>query len=158
MIESEILFEKEKTCCFTGHRVLKNNFNEEKLKKIIETAIEKGYKTFLTGMAIGFDLKACETLLNYKEKGIEIVACIPCKGQEALFNKKQKQQYNNCLKNVDKKIYLNESYFEGCMQQRNRFMVDNSSLVIAYYYSAQGGTYHTVNYAERKKREIIFIE
>ena len=156
MIEENIVFEKEKTCCFTGHRVLKNNFNIKNLENAIESAIKKGYKTFLTGMAIGFDLKVCETLFKYKN--IEIVACIPCKNQDVFFNKKQKLQYNNCLKNVDKVIYLNDAYVDGCMQQRNRFMVDNSSLVIAYYYSPVGGTYYTVNYAERKEKNIIFIE
>ena len=123
MIESEILFNKEKTCCFTGHRILKRNFDIKILEKEIENAISRGFTTFLTGMAIGFDLKACETLIKYKEKGIEVIACIPCKNQDALFNKKQKQLYNKCLKNVDKKIYLNEEIGEDIPQGKSHYLI-----------------------------------
>ena len=59
---------REKTVCFTGHRVQKlpwcSNESDERcvkmketLRKELEKAIMKGYNTFLCGMALGFDIK-----------------------------------------------------------------------------------------------------
>ena len=44
------------------------------------------------------------------------------------------------------------------MLKRNRHMVNNSSFVIAAWDGRKrGGTYYTVNYAQKLKKEIIFI-
>ncbi len=145
------------TCAFTGHRILKKDFNEDKLSSIIDTVIKNGYKTFLVGMAWGFDLKAFEILLTKKNQNIDIIACVPCKNQEMYFNKIEKEKYINYLSKADKIVYVAEEYFDGCMQKRNRYLVDNSSLLIAYIYSNFGGTKNTVSYAEKKQKNIIYI-
>ena len=43
------------------------------------------------------------------------------------------------------------------MMRRNRYMVDNSSVVIAAFNGSSGGTLNTILYAMRKKREVIQI-
>ena len=59
------------TACFTGHRSQKLpwRFNEEDKRCLamkatlaieIEKAIQRGYKTFLSGMALGFDMICAE--------------------------------------------------------------------------------------------------
>ena len=150
-------FELQSTCCFTGHRVLKKDFDDNRLDEVIERLIKNGYKTFLVGMAIGFDLKVFERLLNFKNKNIDIIACVPCKDQDKFFNAKQKELYKNYLENADKIIYLEESYTDDCMLKRNRYMVDNSSILVAYMYAKIGGTIYTVNYAKKKEKNIIFV-
>ena len=150
-------FDISTTCCFTGHRVLKKDFNDNKIDEIVEKLITNGYKTFLVGMAIGFDLKVFERLQNFKNKNIDIIACVPCKDQDKFYNKKQKEEYTEALKNADKIVYLSDEYFDGCMQQRNRYMVDNSSILIAYMYAKIGGTIYTVNYAKKKEKNIIYV-
>ncbi len=146
------------TCCFTGHRVLKRDFDEQKLHAVIDKLIENGYKTFLVGMAIGFDLKVFEVLQTKKKFNIDIIACVPCKDQDKFYNKNQKEQYVEALKKADKIVYLNEEYFDGCMQFRNRYMVDNSSILVAYMYAKIGGTFYTVNYAKKKEKNVIYLE
>jgi len=47
--------DREKTCSFTGHRIMSGNFDERTLIKIINEVISRGYDTFLVGMALGFD-------------------------------------------------------------------------------------------------------
>ena len=145
------------TCAFTGHRILKKDFNQDKLSEIIDKVIKNGYKTFLVGMAWGFDLKVFETLLTKKNQNIDIIACVPCKNQEIYFKNSEKQKYINYLKKADKIVYVSNEYFEGCMQKRNRYLVDNSSLLIAYIYSNMGGTKNTVLYAEKKGKNIIYL-
>lgn len=145
------------TCSFTGHRILKKDFNSEKLFNVIEKIIERGYKTFLVGMAWGFDLKVFETLLNFKNKNIDIIACVPCENQEYYFKNSEKEKYLEYLKKADKVVYVSDKYFDGCMQKRNRYMVDNSSILVAYLYSNMGGTKNTVSYAQKQGKNIIYI-
>ena len=73
------------------------------------------------------------------------------------FNKTQKLTYLNLIEKADKIKYVSDEYFDGCMQKRNRYMVDNSSILIAYLYSNMGGTKYTVNYAEKNGKNIIYI-
>ena len=145
------------TCSFTGHRILKKDFNSEKLFNVIEKIIESGYRTFLVGMAWGFDLKVFETLLNFKNKNIDIIACVPCENQERYFKNSEKEKYLEYLKKADKVVYVSDKYFDGCMQKRNRYIVDNSSILVAYLYSNMGGTKNTVSYAQKQGKNIIYI-
>ena len=64
-------FDISTTCCFSGHRVLKKDFNVEKLNEIVDKLINNSYRTFLVGMAWGFDLKVFEVLLTKKNKNIQ---------------------------------------------------------------------------------------
>lgn len=150
-------FDLSTTCCFTGHRVLKKDFNDQAVSEIIDKLIENGYRTFLVGMAIGFDLKVFEILQTKKKFNIDVIACVPCKDQDKFFNKNQKEQYKNAIDNADKVIYLSEEYYDGCMQKRNMYMVDNSSILVAYMYANIGGTRHCVNYAKKKDKNIIYV-
>ncbi|MBQ9782178.1 MAG: DUF1273 family protein [Clostridia bacterium] len=149
--------EKEKTCCFTGHRVLKKDINVDNVDKIIQNLINKGINTFLVGMALGFDLLCFERLLLKKDQYIRIIACIPCRGQEQKYPLTEKERYNKYIEQADEKIYLFDEYENGCMFVRNRFMVDNSAVLVAYIYKKLGGAYYTVNYAEKRRKEIIYI-
>ena len=55
-------------CCFTGHRPEKLSLSETEVKplleKAIDTAIQNGYTTFITGMAPGVDIWAAEIVLK----------------------------------------------------------------------------------------------
>ena len=150
-------FDISTTCCFSGHRILKKDFNVLKLIEIVDKLIINGFRTFLVGMAWGFDLKVFEILLTKKNKNIDIIACVPCKEQNAYFKKEEKEKYNEFLKKADKIVYVSNEYYDGCMQKRNRYMVDNSSILVAYLYSNMGGTKNTVSYAEKKGINIIYV-
>ena len=77
-INEYILGWKSKTVCFSGHRPqnLSWNFDEdnEEYKRVwyealnyIERAIQKGYTTFITGMALGFDLMCADIVIYLKD-------------------------------------------------------------------------------------------
>ena len=63
--------------------------------------------------------------------------------------------YNQILKDVNKVVYASEYYYNGCMQKRNRHMVDNSAFCICYLAKPTGGTFYTANYAKQKGLRII---
>ena len=102
--ETENLNEnREKSCVFTGHRELLDDFSARELKKGIESAVADGCTIFYNGMAIGFDLIAAEEVVKFKKKNknIKLIACIPCYGQEKYFSDKDKKRYAKILKKAD---------------------------------------------------------
>ncbi|MDE6372482.1 MAG: DUF1273 domain-containing protein [Clostridia bacterium] len=162
---------KSKSVCFTGHRRQKLawGFNEsderclrmkDNLRVEIEKAINSGYETFYSGMALGFDLICVETILDLKKKysDIKVVGVLPCKTQDCKWQSKDRERYRKSLWQLDgiRCIYDNYTGAE-CMLERNRFMVDNSSLMIVLYSGVAGGTKSTIEYARNKGLKITII-
>lgn len=157
---SEFLINKARTVAVTGHRILPENFNKDKLKDLFLQVIEKEFDTFLIGMALGFDTVCFNMLEEIKEKNknIKLIACVPCIGQADKFNKEQKEEYQRMLSVADEKIILSEKYTPYCMHKRNQFMVDNASVLIAFVNRNFGGSYKTVTYAQKNNVPIINFE
>lgn len=151
--------EKEKTCAFTGHRRVEDNFDVEGFEKQLLSFIDEGYTAFLCGMATGFDLLAAGLVLKLKKvrSGIRLIACVPCEGQSRYFPRGEKENYEKILKECDEVKVLSSHYYNGCMQVRDRYMVDNSSLLIAYKRVNEGGTYYTLKYAVSLNKKICLI-
>lgn len=153
----DVVIDREKTACVTGHRSLPSDLDEKVLKEyFIKLIEEKGYDTFLIGMAVGFDT-LCFNILEKirKKKDIKIIACLPCLNQDAYFSPEQKKEYKRMLNSADKKILLQERYDRYCMLKRNEFMVDNSSKVLALKRKDEGGTAYTVRYANKKNVTVV---
>jgi len=160
------------TVCFTGHRSQKlpwkSNEEDERCKVMkktlrseIEKAIKRGYKTFLCGMALGFDMICAETVLDLKTKyrDIEMFGALPCWTQDIKWSKKDRKRYNDLLNKIDGIRCIYDEYIGAeCMLERNRYMVDNSSLMIALFNGLPGGTKSTIDYAKKKGMEIIIIK
>lgn len=145
-------FIKTVTCAVTGHRTVDNNFDFEKLKKDLAEIIENGYSVFLTGMAQGFDLLCFKALLALKEKysQIKICAVVPCSDQSKYFSLSEREEYKKLLNLADFVACEEKTYFKGCMLIRNNFLIDNCSLVYAYFNGEKrSGTYYTINRAKK---------
>lgn len=150
---------KNQTCAVTGHRILASNFNEEQLKNDLIKIIEKGYSIFLTGMAQGFDLACFRALAILKKDYPEIKVCavIPCQDQSKYFSGQEKYDYFELLKTADFVAKEEKPYFKGCMLLRNNYLVENSSLLYAYFNGEKrGGTYYTVKKAREKDVNVEF--
>lgn len=166
-----MISQNEYTACFTGHRPQRFRFkyNEDhsdcikikkQLEQIIDLLIDKDVTNFISGMALGVDTWCAEIILDKKKenKQIKLIAAIPCKGQDAMWSQRAKIRYNNILSQSDSVVYLAEKYTTNCMQERNKYMVDNSDIIIAVYDNKKsGGTYHTLEYAKKKELGIIII-
>lgn len=147
-----------KRACVTGHRAM--SAFPAGLSETLRSVVLDGYTEFLVGMALGFDQYCYEELLRMKGEfpQLRIVACIPCGDQAARFTRAQKARYDRLCAAADERIVLYPSYVEGCMQERNRNMVDHSDLVVAYLRYAGGGTYYTVKYAVERGKEILYLK
>jgi uncharacterized phage-like protein YoqJ len=152
-------FLKNVTCSVTGHRTLFEDMDFEKLKKQLKEIYEKGFSIFLVGMAAGFDLLCFKALLQLKDscKDLKICAVIPCEGQEKYFKAEERRDYQSLLPKADYVVKEDREYFRGCMLKRNDYMLENSSLVFAYYKNTgKGGTLYTINGAKKRNLQIIF--
>ncbi len=149
---------KEKTLCVTGHRTVKDDLDVTILEQTFLQAIKEGYDTFLVGMAVGYDTICFQILEKIREKeDVKIVACIPCPNQDKMFSIEQKIEYKRMVDSADGTVLTSSTYTKYCMSKRNRFMVDNSSRVLAYLKQDHGGTFSTVKYAKEKGIECIIL-
>ncbi|MDE6586231.1 MAG: DUF1273 domain-containing protein [Clostridia bacterium] len=147
------------SCAFTGHRVIGDDLDFVALHTEIENLILKGVKAFYCGMAVGFDLVAAECVLSLKDKyGVKLFACIPCEGQQKYYSELNQLRYKRILNQCDEQFVLAPSYYNGCMQERDKFMVEKADMVLAYLNKQHGGTYFTVNYAKKLNKQIIYIK
>ncbi len=147
------------TCAFTGHRNVGDDFSVKKLTLLLEKLIQNGIDTFLNGMARGFDLIAAQCVSELKKSypDIKLIACVPCPDQDKYFTEEDKKTYASVLENCDEVKLLSRKYYKGCMFMRNRYMVDNCSVLVAYDRGYDGGTDYTVGYAKNKEIEIYIV-
>lgn len=145
-------------CAVTGHRVLSSDFSKEELRAALRALAAAGVRTFLCGMALGFDLLCAEEVLLLREElPVRLVACIPCADQAARYPKSARERYERILDRCDERAVLHECYCDGCMFERNRYMVDRADLLLAYYTGRRGGTKYTVGYAEKRGIPVYLI-
>ena len=53
---------------------------------------------------------------------------------------------------------IQKHYDKGCMLRRNRYMVDRSSMLLAAFDGMLGGTMYTIQYAMKRKLEVVLLD
>ncbi len=109
-------------------------------------------------MAMGFDLLAAEAALSLQSelKDLQVIAVVPFRGQSDRWSKEEQAKYDAILRIVDDVVVLSERYYNGCLLRRNDYMVNRSSLLIAYFNgNPKGGTFYTVREAKQQGLDIV---
>jgi uncharacterized phage-like protein YoqJ len=158
------------TCCITGHRPqsLPWGFYEDdarclavraELCSAISELYGRGFRRFITGMALGVDMMFAEAVLDtLPPDGVLLTAAIPFPGQPDRWPPRERERYRALLERCGERHTLSEAYGNGCMQKRNRWMVDRSGVVVAVWNGRlRGGTYQTLSYARRAGREVLIV-
>lgn len=149
------------TCCFTGHRILSREDIQRirpRLAQAVDAMIRRGVTTFISGGALGFDQMAALEVLSRRDEGhapIRLIIAQPCRSQAARWTAEQRRNYEQILARADEVVCLAETYYNGCMQARNRWMVEHAAYVIACMARLKGGTAQTVSYALKKDRQVL---
>ena len=165
-----MLYDRGISCCFTGHRAQKLPWgtNEKdsrairfrlELQHAVTVAYGEGYRHFICGMATGGDTVFGEILVKARPylPGLSIEAAVPCRTQADGWSPADRRRYDALLSSCDVVNVLQENYTSNCMLNRNRYMVDHSSLLLAAFSGVPGGTLQTINYAIRCGLEIRYI-
>lgn len=159
----EICNNREKCCCFTGHRPHKLGISEREAKKLlsdaVDMAIENGYTTFISGMAQGIDMWAAEVVIEKRKSDptIFLVCASPYPQMADRWQEWEKAKFKRIISSADEVKYICEHYTPYCFHARNNWMVNHSSLVIAAYDNEDGGTKNTVQYALNSGIKVINI-
>lgn len=148
----------------------------EALHLVVEELYRRGFRTFLCGMAVGFDLAAAEAVLALRERvagtsrsigphpprnaetwcahAPQLIAVVPFSGQERRFSSADRARFDRVSALADHRVVLSPGYHAGCYAVRNNYLVDNASLLVAWYNGSKGGTHYTVRRALRKGLKI----
>lgn len=127
------------------------------LERAVQDAIHSGYRHFITGMSRGMDLWAAQIVVRFQKAYRDVIleAAIPFEGQADAWEYADRQLYQAIRNRCDSVVVLSPVYQPDVMHQRNRYMVDHASLLIAAYDGSPGGTRYTYDYARRKGLDII---
>ena len=161
------------SCSFTGHRPHKlpwgRNEDDERcvatreaLAKQIEALHRlRGVTDYYSGMADGTDLFATLAILELREKhpNVRLHCVLPHPGQCDRWPKAAQERYHAILDRADETVMLSDHYYDGCLLDRNRYLVDAAGWLLAVYNGAgRSGTASTIAYARRLGREIIIVD
>ena len=119
--------------------------------------ISPAYKSIHDG-AVGCDY-FLEAVLAFRasHSDVTIEAAIPYAGQAEHWRGSLRDRYYALLEQCDCKTVVQQAYSGGCMMRRNRYMVDQSRVLIAAYNGEPGGTMNTMLYAMRRGLNVIEI-
>ena len=153
---------KEDACCFTGHRNIPPEILPAlaaKLEAVVLELIANGIRYFYAGGALGFDTLAAETVLQLRDQfpQIQLILALPCREQTHGWSAASVERYESILLRANEVIYTSEHYTRGCMQRRNRFMVDHSAVCVAYCTRATAGSAYTLQYARKAGLRILLL-
>lgn len=157
---------------FTGHRPKKFPWRYDELdprcvalKAVLTEQItalaDAGITQFLSGMAEGADVWSALSVLALQEKNpkVKLHCILPCREQADKWTASSQDLYRSILERADSIVYVSRAYHKNCMLERNRFLVDHASALLAVYNGEwRGGTAATMRYAQKLGREIIVID
>ena len=108
-------------------------------------------------MARGVDTYCAEIVLALRPQypDLTLEAAIPCPSQCGGWTPDQQARWHAIVDRCDFETVVQDRYGPGCMQRRNRYMVDASRILIAAFDGRPGGTARTLEYAALRKLEII---
>ncbi len=152
------------TVCFTGHRpktfVSNTRYAPEIMLNTVKTLIamvtadaySRGARYFISGMAQGVDLWACETLLCMQNflPDVHIVAVMPYKLHGRSFKDTAAEIFIETGRKADAVIHTSErSDYRQCYYIRNDYMLKHSSAVLGFIRDSKSGTMYTINHAPK---------
>ena len=146
--------------CFTGHRSIPSDIAPVIASRLYDTLkelIREGFSEFAAGGALGFDTLAARVVLALKKDfpNVKLKLILPCLEQTKGWKRDDIAVYESIKREADEVIYTAREYSVGCMHQRNRRLVDESSVCVCYLTSERGGTAYTVRYARENNLRII---
>ena len=164
-MEEIVLNNPIRSVCFTGHRTLPllrsaaGSALVRNTDAAIRRAFKRGARRFYCGGAEGFDLLAGKLVLLEQARHLDIhlVLLLPYTGFGEGFSAGDRAELQRQKKAAEEVVYLSNHYFPGCMAVRNRQLVEDADLCIAYLTHTPSGTAQTVGFAREKGVEVVYV-
>ena len=154
-----------RSVCFTGHRELPPVRSAAYRQLVAHTeaairrAFDRGARRFYCGGAEGFDLLCGKLVLleQARHRDLHLILLLPFTGFGERFTTQDRAELARQKKAAEEILYLSPHYCPGCMAIRNRQLVADADLCIAYLTRTPSGTAQTVSFAREKGIEVIFV-
>lgn len=145
--------------CGTGHRPDKlGGYTSDVHFKLVSLAMDYLDKRpditkVISGGALGWDQALAAGARACK---IPYIMALPFPGFEDRWPQSSKNDLYALMAGAENTVYVKEGPYAGWkMQERNKWMVDNSDQVLALWNGTTGGTANCVAYAEKVGKPII---
>ncbi len=128
-----------------------------------KAAYGRGARRFYVGGALGVDMWAGEAVLGLKGQkdypGVALVCVIPFKGHDSRWDSPSVKRLQRLMAECDETVTACPSERADAYKFRNYYLVDNAEFLIAVHDDGgdRSGVSQTVNYARKRKREIVMI-
>ena len=97
--------------------------------------------------------------LRKKNPALRLHCILPHKGQADKWSDSARERYRSILEQADSIECVSHEYYDGCMLDRNRRLVEVAGLLLAVYNGERrGGTAATVRYARKLGRKIMILD
>ena len=145
-----------KVCVFFGHRFVADpEVLEPQLKRVVRALINEGVDTFWLGGYGDFD-KLAERVT--KELKVEFPHIQRVLALAYLPTNKEDYQYKNAF--YDLMFYpegVEEAPKKFAITKRNRYMVENADVVVAWVNAETGGAALAIQHAQKLKKKVILL-
>lgn len=142
----------------TGHRPDKLAGHGPEAVAVLRESIDKAMREFvkkhgrphyiISGMALGFDQALAEWAVANR---IPFIAAIPFAGQEKAWPLDVQKRYIELRKKAARCIFIKSGpYHPQYMQDRNEWMVNHATHILALHNGSGGGTANCLRYAKTK--------
>ena len=119
------------------------------------------YVPLCAGAVIRVDCWAALIVLELKKTNPALwLHCIlPHEEQANKWSSSAQERYHSILEQADSVEYVSHEYYDECMLDRNRRLVESAGLLLAVYNGERrGGTAATVRYAQKARRRVIILD
>lgn len=154
LIVSKGVFMNDFVISLFGHREIRDLYRlEEKLSKVVKELIQiKPYIVFLIGRNGEFDKYSTSIIKRIireiKSENSEITLVLPYMVSDMEYYEKY---YDNII--IPESVCM--AHHKYAITLRNRWMVEQSDLIICYVERENGGAYSALKYAQKHGKQII---
>ena len=165
------------TACFTGHRKINGQFYNrlnptpewQTLRTYLDAVNlqlvqEANVDHFISGLAIGVDMLAAESVLHVRglitDRVVRLTGAVPFPSQANRWPEPSRQQWAEICGMCNAVVNVSQDpYSPAKMQVRNEWMVDRSDYVIAVWNGMKsGGTWNCITYAHSLGRPVLYVQ
>ena len=144
-----------KACCGFGHRNIFENIGD-RLDSAVETAIQQGCEIFYTGAMGEFD-SLCSSAVRKAKKSHPHIKLICVKPYFTNDINTDSDYYNAMYDDVIIPPELIGVHYKAAIKARNRWVIDNSDVILIYTVRNYGGACEAKRYAQHENKAIIII-
>ena len=144
-------------CCGFGHRESQVNLKNELLLVIKQLILTDKINIFMTGGMGEFDSQFAAAVRSCKvyNKDIKLILVKPYFSNELNVNKEYYEYYYDDVIIPEE---LAGSHYKSAITKRNRWMIDQSQIILSGVYRDFGGAYESIKYAQKTGKRVIEIK